>query len=214
MTVTISRLYDDYTTASQVVRDLEAAGVPHKDISVVASNADNWYSADGKGTTAGRKIDRDGDGHDDRAEGAAAGAGIGATLGGAAGLLAGLGLMAIPGVGPVVAAGWLVATAAGAAAGGTAGSIVGALSQAGVSDDEAHVYAEGVRRGGTLVSARVPNGDRARLEGILNRSAVNIRDRSTAYRSAGWKGFDPKATPYSSEQVRKERELYRRNPTL
>ena len=213
MTVTISRLYDDYTTASQVVRDLEAAGVPHKDISVVASNADNWYS-EGKGATTGRKIDRDADGRDDRAEGAVAGAGIGATLGGAAGLLAGLGLMAIPGVGPVVAAGWLVATAAGAAAGGTAGSIVGALSQAGVSDDDAHVYAEGVRRGGTLVSARVPDGDRARLEGILNRSAVNIRDRGTAYRSAGWKGFDPKATAYSSEQVRKERELYRRSPTL
>lgn len=213
MTVTISRLYDDYRTASQVVRDLEAAGVPHKDISVVASNADNWYSADGKNAPAG-KIDRDRDGRDDRAEGAAAGAGIGATVGGTAGLLAGLGIMAIPGVGPVVAAGWLVAMAAGAAAGGTAGSIIGALTQSGISDDEAHVYAEGVRRGGTLVSARVPDNDRARLEGILDRSAVNIRERGTAYRSAGWKGFDPKATPYSSDQVRKERELYRSGGAL
>ena len=70
-------------------------------------------------------------------------------------LLAGLGLLAIPGVGPVVAAGWLVATAAGAAAGGLTGGIVGALTQAGVSDEDAQVYAEGVRRGGTLVTARV-----------------------------------------------------------
>ena len=52
-----------------------------------------------------RKVDRDLDDVDDRAEGAGAGAGIGAVLGGTAGLLAGLGIMAIPGLGPVVAAG-------------------------------------------------------------------------------------------------------------
>ena len=55
----------------------------------------------------------------------------------------------------MVAAGWLVATAAGAAAGGLTGGIIGALTQAGVSDEDAQVYAEGVRRGGTLVTARV-----------------------------------------------------------
>jgi hypothetical protein len=64
--------------------------------------------------SAPEKIDRDRDGTDDRAEGAGKGAGIGAGLGGAAGLLAGLGLLAIPGLGPVVAAGWLAATAVGA----------------------------------------------------------------------------------------------------
>lgn len=205
MTATISRLYDDYASASKAVSDLEAAGVPHGDISIVASNADNWYSKDGSGKT----VDRDRDGVDDRAEGAGTGAGIGATLGGAAGLLAGLGLLAIPGVGPVVAAGWLAATAAGAAAGGATGGIIGALSQTGVSDDDAHVYAEGVRRGGTLVSARVPDGDRARLEAILDRSAVRISDRGVAYRKSGWKTFDPNATPYTPDQVRKEREMYR-----
>src|SRR4029450_1529678 len=130
MTVTISRLFDDYATASKVVRDLEAAGIPHSDISIVSNNADNWYTGDrpGKGGTTGR-VDRDRDGVDDRAEGAGAGAGIGAAVGGAAGLLAGLGLLAIPGIGPVVAAGWLISTAAGAAIGATAGGIVGALTQ-------------------------------------------------------------------------------------
>jgi hypothetical protein len=63
---------------------------------------------------------------------------------------------AIPGLGPVVAAGWLTATAVGAAAGAATGGIVGALTEAGVSKDDASLYAEGVRRGGTLVSARVP----------------------------------------------------------
>ena len=63
--------------------------------------------------------------------------------------------MAIPGVGPVVAAGWLVSTLAGAAAGAATGGVLGALTQAGISDDDAQVYAEGLRRGGAVVSARV-----------------------------------------------------------
>lgn len=205
MTVTISRLYDDYQAAERAVRDLEAAGLAHSEISVVASNADNWYSGDKTGT---KRVDRDADGVDDRAEGAGKGARVGAAIGGTAGLLAGLGLLAIPGVGPVVAAGWLVATAAGVAAGGATGGIIGALANAGVDEEDAEVYAEGVRRGGTLVTARVPDGDRSRYESILDRSAVNIAERGKAYRSSGWKSFDPNATPYNADQVRKERTLY------
>src|SRR3954468_4564894 len=101
MTVTISRLYDDYSVASQAVQDLEAAGLSSSDISIVASNADNWYSGDRTGSRTGG-VDRDHDGTDDRVEGAETGAGIGAVVAGAAGLLAGLGLIAIPGIGPVV----------------------------------------------------------------------------------------------------------------
>jgi hypothetical protein len=212
MTVTISRLYDDPQAAHRAVMDLEAAGIAASDISLVASNADNWYRGDKK--TAPRKVDRDRDGVDDRAEGAGAGAGIGAALGGTAGLLAGLGIMAIPGIGPVVAAGWLAATAVGAVAGGAAGGIIGALTQSGVPKEEAELYAEGVRRGGTLVTARVADGDRARCEAILNQAAVNIRDREAMYRESGWKGFDPSAKPYSADQVRKEREIYRDRSVL
>jgi hypothetical protein len=129
-------------------------------------------------------------------------------VGGTAGLLAGLGILAIPGVGPVVAAGWLAALAAGAVAGGAAGGIIGALTQSGVSKEDAHVYAEGVRRGGTLVVARVPDRERSRYEAILDRSAVNIRDRGEAYRKNGWTGFDESAPPYSVDQARREREVY------
>ncbi|MEA2953979.1 MAG: hypothetical protein QOJ96_3499 [Alphaproteobacteria bacterium] len=201
MTVTVSRLYDNYADAQAAVRGLEAAGIPHSDISIVANNSDNWYSTD-------NKVDRDRDGVDDRAESAGKGAGIGAGIGGTAGLLAGLGLLAIPGLGPVVAAGWLAATAVGAAAGAATGGIVGALTEAGISKDDAHVYAEGVRRGGTLVSARVPDADRARLEAVLDRSAVNLRDRSAAWQKSGWKTFDPASKPYGADEVRKERQLY------
>ncbi|WP_409364070.1 hypothetical protein [Bradyrhizobium liaoningense] len=57
------------------------------------------------------------------------------------------------------------------------------------------MYAEGIRRGGTLVSARVPDADRARLEAILNQSAINLRDRSAAWQKAGWKSFHPPNGP-------------------
>jgi hypothetical protein len=201
MPVTISRLYDTYAEAEAAVRRLETAGVPHADISILANNSDSWFNND-------KKVDRDRDGVDDRAEGAGKGAGIGAGVGGTAGLLAGLGLLAIPGLGPVVAAGWLAATAVGAAAGAATGGIVGALTQAGVSEEDAHSYAEGVRRGGTLVTAKVADGDRARFDASLNDSAVNLRDRRAAWQKAGWESFDPASKPYGAEEVRKERQLY------
>ena len=108
----------------------------------------------------------------------------------------------------VVAAGWLAATAVGAAAGAATGGIVGALTEAGVSEEDAHSYAEGVRRGGTLVSARVADQERARLDAVLNESSVNLRHRSAAWQKAGWKSFDTGSKPYGAEEVRKERELY------
>ena len=200
MTSTVSRLYDNYSDAQNAVRKLETAGVPHSDISIVANNSDGWYDG---------KKDRDDDGVDDRAEAAGTGAGVGAGLGGAAGLLAGLGLLAIPGLGPVVAAGWLAATAVGAAAGAATGGLVGALTQAGVSDDDAPLYAEGVRRGGSLVTAKVADNDRARLEAILDTASVDLRDRSAAWKKNGWTGYDPASEPYGAEEVRKERTLYR-----
>src|SRR6187399_471691 len=201
MTVTISRLYDNHNDAQQAVRRLEAAGVPHSDISLVANNSDGWFNTD-------KKVDRDHDGVDDRAEGAGKGAGIGAGVGGAAGLLAGLGLLAIPGLGPVVAAGWLASTALGAAAGAATGGIVGALTEAGVSKEDASRYAEGVRRGGTLVTARVPDQDRARLDALLNERAVNLQERSAAWQKAGWNDFDAASPPLSPEDIGRERETY------
>src|SRR5258707_2806111 len=133
MTVTISRLYDNHNDAQQAVRRLESAGVPHSDISIVANNSDSWFSTD-------KKVDRDRDGVDDRAEGAGKGAGIGAGVGGTAGLLAGLGLLAIPGLGPVVAAGWVAATAVGAAARAATGGIVGWVTEGGGSAQDACSY--------------------------------------------------------------------------
>lgn len=84
---TITALFDDYDDAADAVGELESMGVPPSDLSIIANNADGRHSSAA-------------------AEDAASGAGIGAVVGGAGGLATGLGAIAIPGVGPVVAAGW------------------------------------------------------------------------------------------------------------
>jgi hypothetical protein len=205
MTQTVTALFDRHEDAAAAVRNLEIVGIPDADISMVANNTESWYKADQPSNAAGDAGD---------AGDAGAGAGIGAVAGGGVGLLTGLGIMAIPGVGPVVAAGWLVATAAGtvlgAAAGGAAGGIVGALTNSGVSETHAHVYAEGVRRGGTPVTARVADDRVAEANGILDRSRqVNLDARGDAYRQTGWSRFDTDAPVYTDEQVSRERDLYR-----
>src|SRR5207302_4599362 len=139
-----------------------------------------------------------------------AGAGVGALLGGTGGLLAGLGVMAIPGLGPVVAAGWLAATAVGAvggaAVGGAAGGIIGALAESGVPEQDAQVYAEGVRRGGTLVTARVDDAAAEAARDIFRRNhAADLAARRVAYRESGWTGFDEAAPAYGRKEVEAER---------
>lgn len=203
MTQTITRLFDDYADATTAVRELESLGVSHDDISIVASNADKRH---------GEHVEQDHDGVDDHGD-VSRGVSTGAVVGGAGGLLAGLGLLAIPGLGPIVAAGWLAATAAGAgigAAGGAAtGGIVGALKNAGHDDADAHVYAEGVRRGGSLVSARVPDDMVSEAETVLQRNrSVDAQTRGAAYRDSGWTGFDEAAPAYTADQVENERTRY------
>lgn len=152
MIMTLSRLYDDGVHARAVVDDLKAAGLPADDIGIIASS---------------RNIRAANAGDDDRGHTINRSAGIGAALGSAAGLLAGLGAFVLPGIGSVVAAGWLASALAGAVAGGAAGGVVGALIEAGVNENDAAGYAEGVRRGGTLVTIRVMGRDREFYEDIL-----------------------------------------------
>ena len=205
MTQTITRLFDKYSDATAAVQKLEALGVPHSDLSIIASNADGAHGAHDHQ----HGHDHDVNDHGDVTRGTS----TGAVLGGAGGLLAGLGLLAIPGLGPLVAAGWLAATAAGAglgALGGAAtGTIVGALKEAGHTDEEAHVYSEGVRRGGSLLSARVPDELAAQAEAVLHsHNSVDAATRGAAYRNQGWSGFDENAPAYDRDQVAAERTRY------
>lgn len=215
---TVTRLFDTHTQALDAVSDLEAAGFTADDISIVSNNTDNWHAGHTHPDRAssGPLGDRNGDGDNDVADGAGKGATTGGVLGAGAGLLAGLGMLAIPGLGPVVAAGWIASTAAGAAigavAGGATGGLLGALKEAGHTDDDANIYAEGVRRGGTLVSVKTSGGDESRAESILlGRQGRDAASRGEAYRAAGWSRFDPQAQPYSSEEIARERALYRQS---
>jgi hypothetical protein len=208
MTKTITRVYSDYASAELAVRELNDAGLGDSHIGIVASNADGWHKPGGGDVDP--KHDKDRDGKDDRAEGATTGGGLGAIAGGAAGLAAGLGMLAIPGVGPVVAAGWLAALATGAVAGGATGGIIGALVESGTSKENAELYAEALRRGGAVVTAKVPDAEESKYADIMDRSAFDIAARETDYRSSGWSGYDPTASAYSAEQVRQERASYRR----
>jgi hypothetical protein len=188
--VTISRLFDEYDNAQKAILRLQDAGVDEDDITIVANNSEKWFSPDYAGS-AGK------------------GAAIGAGFGGVGGLLAGLGLLAVPGLGPVVAAGWLAAAAAGAAAGGAAGGVIGMLAEAGVATNDAEIYAESIRRGGSLVSVKVDEKDRERLEAILHPASVDIGQRRAALTSSGWTRFDPSAPDFTPEQVSRERALRR-----
>lgn len=197
MTQTLTGLFDSYDDAKRAVKDLEAAGVPHRDVSIVANNARGEHAAAEAGEDAGK------------------GAGIGAAVGGVGGLLAGLGLLAIPGLGPVVAAGWLASTAlglaGGAAIGAAAGGLVGALTHSGVPEDDAHVYAEGVRRGGSLVTAKVEDSLVPTARAVLSDDrTVDIAARRRAYRSQGWDRFDAAAPAYTADQIDAERGRYDR----
>ena len=201
MTQTVTALYDTYDDAIAATNALEEAGFSASDISIVSNNADNRHNRDHTAHAA---------------EDAGKGAGIGAVVGGVGGLLTGLGLIAIPGVGPVVAAGWLVATAVGAAGGavvgGAAGGLVGSLTSAGVSEHDANFYAEGVRRGGTLVAARVADSQAPLAREIMERYRwVDPAVRGAAYRQSGWTRFDENAPVYTPEQIEEERARYARD---
>lgn len=172
---TVTAMFDRYSDASQAVERLKSSGLPENDISIVSNDAS--------------ERDRYGADKADAGTGAATGAGVGAAVGGGVGLLAGLGLLAIPGIGPVVAAGWLASTALGAALGAGTGGVVGALTGAGIDEAHAHTYAEGIRRGGTLVTVRTDEARVAAVSDILDdEGTIDLAQREQSWRSEGWDG--------------------------
>jgi hypothetical protein len=132
--------------AEQIVDRLKNAGFSNNDVSALFPDKEGTRDfAHEKGTKA--------------PEGAATGAGSGAVLGGVLGWLAGIGALAIPGVGPFVAAGPILAALGGAAVGGTVGGITGALIGMGIPEYEAKRYEGKIREGGILISVHTDNSD-------------------------------------------------------
>jgi hypothetical protein len=125
---------------------------------------------------------------------------VGAVVGALGGLMVGLGVLTIPGVGPVVSAGWLLATLAGSATGavlgGAAGTLIGALQEQGIDDPDAQVYAESLKRGGSLIVVHVEDKLVSAAEAIMIRHRVDIAARRDQLRAEGWTRFDDHA-PYA-----------------
>jgi hypothetical protein len=154
---TITRLYGNHQDAVQAINALKAAGIAEDDISLIAGHDPDAAPADPDVTRT--------------AEEARSGEAIGAAIGGGAGLLAGLGVIAVPGIGLLVAAGWLVSAVTGAIAGAAAGSLAGALIGAGTPEEQAHRHVEDLKRGAVLISVRATAEQTAFIEGIMDAEA-------------------------------------------
>jgi uncharacterized protein (TIGR02271 family) len=175
MAKTIIGMFDNFSDAQDTVRDLESEGFERRNISLIAKQRDNTG-----GTTATTSDTGD------TGAGIAAGAATGAVVGGLAGLLA---AVAIPGVGPVLAMGPLAATLTGAGVGAVAGGLIGGLVNAGVPEEEAYTYEEGVRRGGILVAVATEESRTDRVLEIMNRhNPIDIDQRAEEWRRSGWTG--------------------------
>jgi uncharacterized protein (TIGR02271 family) len=185
MAKTVVGLFDSMHEARQVVQELVDNGFRNDDISIVAQH---------EGETVTERAG-------DKTSGAAMGAGAGAAVGGLGGLLVGLSALAIPGVGPVIAAGPLATTLAGAGLGAAAGGLLGALTDLGVPEEEAHYYAEGVRRGGAIVAVDTDDDRAERAADIMRRyGAIDVDERAAEWRQSGWTRFDPEAKAYQATE--------------
>jgi len=190
---TIVGLFDTRSQAELAVQDLERAGYGRDRVSVVAGESRAAASSpDAHSETMARD--------QSVAEGAGTGAVIGGVTGGAAGLIASLAGLAIPGIGPVLAVGPIVATLTGAGVGAVAGGLVGALQTAGVPQEHARYYAEGVRRGGTLVTATAEDDEADRVIEIMNlHRPVDIEDRAAVWGRTAFAGTGSQAAPVATE---------------
>lgn len=186
----ITRVYDDYASAQTAMSNVNALGLSGVDVSLIGDEGfrdydQGWIERD---PVTGRAVTVN---VDPEATGTSTGAGVGAVIGGGGGLLAGLGMLAIPGVGPVVAAGWLAATAVGAVGGALAGGAVGALVDLGLSEEDAPVFSEAIRRGGVAVSVRFPEEDRSAVVTALDTTLTrSLEDRRIGYEAEGWHSME------------------------
>lgn len=197
MASTVVGLFDERDDAHSAVQDLMAAGYTKDKISLVATDPSGEYQKYGvetDGNLAG--------------EGAATGLVSGTVVGGLLGLLIGVGaIFAAP---AILVAGPVAGLIAGAAAGAATGGILGGLIGLGIPKEHAEYYAEGVRRGGTLVTISVDESEVQRVKDLLDRDgAVDIEQRGDFYRSQGYAGYDHSAPPYTTDQYANERDQLR-----
>jgi uncharacterized membrane protein len=220
MTKTVVGSFDTNREAQQVVNELVRAGIAADEINLVGSNIRDEYPATGAGSAAAATAIPDEPAADtaqaarDHTSGAAAGAVTGGVIGGVAGFALAFTSLTIPVVGPVIAAGPIVAALTGMGVGAVAGGLIGGLTDLGVPREHAEYYAESVRRGGALVTVRIDDSRTDEVTRIMQRhGAIDINRRAETWRTSGWEGFDETAKPYSIDDIERERALDTRTAT-
>lgn len=201
MTKTIAGLFEDFDHARDAMHDLQDIGFKRSDISLAAANINDRYDEYVEERVT----------HDNIGKAAADGALAGGAVGGIGGVLAGLGLFAIPGIGPVVAVGPIVSGLVGLMTGAVTGSLLAALVEAGIDEEDAEIYAEGVRRGYTLLTVTASDADAAHVADIMNEhGAVDIDRRAASWREEDWEGYDPDEPFYTRSEYERERNKFDR----
>jgi hypothetical protein len=192
-------LFDSFDAAKAAMTDIVGTGVTSDRISLLANTLiGNHPALADNPSFAGDDVNEDLSEQSHTAVGAEVGLGLGGVLG----LLAGVGTLAIPGIGPLIAAGLWATVGAGAVAGGVVGGLVGALSEHGITDKDAHLYAEGLKRGGTLVTVKVPDDHVEPVSKVFKaHGAIDIGKRGDAWAAEGWVAFDPSLHPMTAAEL-------------
>ena len=173
-------IYCDQASAAEAIEALKRAGFRNAEVSLLGPQS---QGAKDLGVEK----------HSKAPEGAVAGGSTGAIVGGALGWLVSIGALAIPGAGPFVAAGPIVAILTGIGAGGTMGGVAGALIGVGIPEYEAKRYEGRIQNGGVLVSVHCDNSDwtKRAKEVLANTGATDIASTSGA--KADFSSYDTHA---------------------
>jgi len=182
---TVIGAFDTAAQAEKAAQDLVSAGIARDDISLIANNEGGKYAPVTETTSEGTSVTGHAVGHDAK---------VGAEWGAGIGFLVGLTGFAIPGLGWIAGAGWLMGTLLGAGTGAVIGGLVGALTHVGVPEADARHYTAAVQHGSVLLAVRASDEQAQNVANILDRDgAINIDERTETYKQ---KGFLPSpATP-------------------
>jgi hypothetical protein len=201
----ITRIYSHYGSADQAIRNLKAAGLSSGAISILAGDAEGWHEPGGRNVDP--RHDKNRDGHDDRAQGAVTGGTVGVVIGAALGFALGMHLIDVPQAAPVIAVGWYAPVVIGAFAFGALGGLIGALIESGSSRENGALHVEALKRGGALVTARVPANDVEIYTAIMDSSTVSAERRAAdEYREpAIYDPIPPDFAPYEARMPDEKR---------
>lgn len=178
---TVVGVFDTREHAQQAIQDLVAAGVSREGINVLSPNRGNdvlpGFVENEEEMEKGEAVVQD--------------TAAGALFGGFGGALLGVLALGIPGLGPILAAGPIASALVGTVIGAAGGVAIGAIQDRGIPEGDSHLYAEAVKRGGTLVIAHADDQAADQVKNILDKDgAIDIEARAEEFRAGGWTQFD------------------------